>query len=150
MPPAPQIGSVNPILVMLLIPTFSGLPPLRRDGSCHWRGLYTLAEERTGLRLTPLRKIGLGLFVTVPGFGISILVELCATTRGPRSNPRDHTRRLNPRHHTRRLNPRDRTRRLKPEGPHTAFEPRGITAHMATEPEGSHTAFKTRGITHGV
>ena len=97
--PAPfaQIGSVNPILVMLLIPTFSGLPPLRRDGTCHWRGLYALAEQCTGLRLTPLRKIGLGLFVTVPGFGISILVEWCAATRAASTPDRStHTRRWAP------------------------------------------------------
>lgn len=55
-----QIGAVNPILILVFIPLFA-------------RGVYpALGRLWT---LTPLRKIGLGLFLTVPSFAITAWVE---------------------------------------------------------------------------
>jgi len=51
---ASQIPAVNPILVMLLIPTFS-------------LGIYPWAE-RLGLKVTPLRKMGTGMFLCALSF----------------------------------------------------------------------------------
>ena len=68
-----QIQAVNPILVLLLIPTFNGFP-LR--GGRRYLGLYALVERWSGVRLGPLRKIGGGLFLTVLAFAVSALAEL--------------------------------------------------------------------------
>jgi POT family proton-dependent oligopeptide transporter len=55
-----QIQVLNPVLVMLMIPLFQFLvyPAINRV-----------------FRLTPLRKIGTGLFVMVAGFGLSAVVQ---------------------------------------------------------------------------
>jgi POT family proton-dependent oligopeptide transporter len=55
-----QIQVLNPILVMVMIPLFQFLvyPALGRV-----------------IRLTPLRKIGIGLFVMTAGFGLSAIVQ---------------------------------------------------------------------------
>ena len=55
-----QIQAVNPILVMLLIPLFTYV-------------LYPAAGKL--VRLTPLRKISVGLFLTAAAFAISALIE---------------------------------------------------------------------------
>ena len=55
-----QIQSINPLLVMVLIPVFS-------------LGIYPVA--RRFVSVTPLRKIGFGFFVTVAAFLIPALVE---------------------------------------------------------------------------
>lgn len=55
-----QILAVNPLLVMLLIPFFSFL-------------IYPLLGKF--FTVTPLRKIGIGMFLTIPSFMIPALVE---------------------------------------------------------------------------
>jgi POT family proton-dependent oligopeptide transporter len=55
-----QIQVLNPILVMLMIPLFQFL-------------VYPLVGRL--VRLTPLRKIGIGLFTMAAGFGLSALVQ---------------------------------------------------------------------------
>lgn len=59
-PSAAHFQVVNPILVMLLIPLFTYV-------------LYPWAEKF--VRVTPLRKIGLGLFLAVPSFLIATWIE---------------------------------------------------------------------------
>lgn len=56
-----QIQAVNPLLVMLLIPIFT-------------YGIYPLLGKL--FEVTPLRKIGIGLFVTVLSFLISAWIQL--------------------------------------------------------------------------
>ena len=56
-----QIQVVNPFLIMILIPIFS-------------YGIYPLIEKI--YPLTPLRKIGIGFFVTVIAFVLSAKIEL--------------------------------------------------------------------------
>jgi len=55
-----QVQAINPILILLLIPVCS-------------YGLYPLVDRV--FKLTPLRKISLGLFLTVPSFLITSLIE---------------------------------------------------------------------------
>lgn len=74
-----QVQAINPVLVMLLIPAANGFPlPALCAGRCGRRfpGLYALFERCSGVRLTPLRKIGGGLFVTVGAFCVPVLIEL--------------------------------------------------------------------------
>jgi POT family proton-dependent oligopeptide transporter len=56
-----QIQAVNAILILILIPLFS-------------YGIYPFCEKF--FRLTPLRKIGIGLFLTVPSFLLPAWIEL--------------------------------------------------------------------------
>jgi POT family proton-dependent oligopeptide transporter len=56
-----QLQAVNPLLILLFVPLFSYL-------------IYP-AVDRV-FPLTPLRKIGLGMFLTVPAFAISGLIQL--------------------------------------------------------------------------
>ncbi len=56
-----QIQAANPILVMLLIPLFTYV-------------VYPTMERY--FRVTPLRKIGIGLFVTVPAFALPAWIEM--------------------------------------------------------------------------
>ncbi len=62
-----QIQAVNPIMIMLMIPVFNGVKILR------WPGLYALINHL--FTLTPLRKISIGLFLTVPAFLIPAWIE---------------------------------------------------------------------------
>jgi POT family proton-dependent oligopeptide transporter len=55
-----QIQVLNPVLVMVMIPLFQFL-------------VYPVLGRL--FRLTPLRKIGIGLFVMVAGFGLSAIVQ---------------------------------------------------------------------------
>ncbi len=55
-----QIQAANPILILIFIPLFS-------------YGLYPALEKI--VRLTPLRKIGIGLFLTVPAFLLPALAQ---------------------------------------------------------------------------
>lgn len=55
-----QLQAINPILVMLFIPLFT-------------YGVYPAVEKV--YRLTPLRKITIGLFVTAASFAVSALIE---------------------------------------------------------------------------
>lgn len=56
-----QVQAVNPILILLLIPIFAYV-------------LYPLTSKYLFV-LTPLRKIGIGLFLTVAAFSLSALIE---------------------------------------------------------------------------
>lgn len=62
-----QIQAVNPIMIMVFIPIFNGIKFLR------WPGLYNLVGRV--YTLTPLRKIAIGFFLTVPPFLISAWIE---------------------------------------------------------------------------
>ena len=63
-----QIQAINPIMIMVLIPVFNGIKFIR------WPGLYPLMNR--AFTLTPLRKIGIGFFLTVPAFLIPAWIEL--------------------------------------------------------------------------
>jgi POT family proton-dependent oligopeptide transporter len=56
-----QVQAVNPFLILVLIPTFAYV-------------VYPFMD-RTLFRMTPLRKIGIGLFVTVAAFALSGWIE---------------------------------------------------------------------------
>ncbi len=58
---ASQLSAVNPILVLVLIPLFSG-------------GLYPWLDRR-GLRVTPLRKMGAGMFLATLSFAASAVLQ---------------------------------------------------------------------------
>jgi proton-dependent oligopeptide transporter, POT family len=60
-----QLQAVNPILVMLMIPLFSYV-------------VYPLAGRV--VRVTPLRKISMGLFVSVAAFALSAVIEAWIAT----------------------------------------------------------------------
>jgi POT family proton-dependent oligopeptide transporter len=62
-----QIQSINPIMIMVFIPIFNGIKFLR------WPGLYNLLNRVW--TLTPLRKISLGFFITVPAFLVPAWIE---------------------------------------------------------------------------
>jgi POT family proton-dependent oligopeptide transporter len=62
-----QIQSINPIMIMILIPVFNGVKAIQ------WPGLYPLMNKVWPL--TPLRKIGIGFFLTVPAFLIPAWIE---------------------------------------------------------------------------
>jgi len=62
-----QIQAINPIMIMVLIPIFNGIKFIR------WPGLYPLMGRV--FKLTPLRKIGIGFFLTVPAFLIPAWIE---------------------------------------------------------------------------
>ena len=63
-----QIQAINPIMIMVLIPVFNGV---KRLG---WPGVYPLLHKVWPL--TPLRKIGIGFFLTVPAFLIPAWIEM--------------------------------------------------------------------------
>lgn len=54
---AAQIAALNPIMVMCLIPLFSFV-------------IYPAVEKIFGWKMTPIRRIGVGMFVTAASFGI--------------------------------------------------------------------------------
>lgn len=56
-----QVQAVNPVLILILIPTFA-------------YGLYPLLGKF--FKVTPLRKIGIGLFLTAAAFGMSAMIDL--------------------------------------------------------------------------
>jgi len=56
-----QIQTVNPIFILIMLPVFS-----------YW--LYPFVEK-LGVKLTPLRKIGAGLFVTAASFFIVAMIQ---------------------------------------------------------------------------
>jgi POT family proton-dependent oligopeptide transporter len=62
-----QIQSINPIMIMILIPVFNGVKAIS------WPGIYPLMNKVWPL--TPLRKIGIGFFLTVPAFLIPAWIE---------------------------------------------------------------------------
>ncbi|MFT5685836.1 MAG: POT family proton-dependent oligopeptide transporter [Myxococcota bacterium] len=62
-----QIQSINPIMIMLFIPLFNGIKSLK------WPGLYDLLNRVW--TLTPLRKIGIGFFLTVPAFLVPAWID---------------------------------------------------------------------------
>lgn len=62
-----QIQSINPVMIMIFIPVFNGVKALK------WPGLYTLLNRVW--TLTPLRKIGVGFFMTVPAFLVPAWIE---------------------------------------------------------------------------
>jgi POT family proton-dependent oligopeptide transporter len=63
-----QIQSINPIMIMVFIPIFNGVKTIG------WPGLYPLMSRVW--TLTPLRKIALGFFITVPAFIIPAWIEM--------------------------------------------------------------------------
>ena len=87
-----QVAAVNPLFVLALVPLFNGftLPwagwcrmgdrprvHLRETGTWRWvafGGLYALLEKR--VRVTPMRKLGCGLFVMVLAFSITLQIEV--------------------------------------------------------------------------
>ena len=64
-----QIQAINPIMIMLFIPLFNGFT----IKGFTWKGIYPLIE--TFVHLTPLRKISIGFFITVPAFLIPAYIE---------------------------------------------------------------------------
>ena len=64
-----QIHAINPIMIMAFIPMFNGFS----IGPVKWPGFYPLLNKV--FRLTPLRKISIGLFLTVPAFLLPALIE---------------------------------------------------------------------------
>lgn len=63
-----QIQAVNPILILTLIPVFTYI-------------VYPFAEKF--VKVTPLRKIGVGLFLTAVAFSTSALIEVSIEARAP-------------------------------------------------------------------
>jgi POT family proton-dependent oligopeptide transporter len=63
-----QIQAINPIMILILIPTFNGVKAI------NWPGIYPLMNRVW--TLTPLRKISFGFFLTVPAFLIPAWIEL--------------------------------------------------------------------------
>lgn len=66
-----QVQAVNPILILILIPIFAYV-------------LYPLTSRYLFV-LTPLRKIGIGLFLTVAAFSLSALIEQEIVTLAPQA-----------------------------------------------------------------
>ena len=66
-----QVQAVNPFLILVLIPTFSYV-------------IYP-AISKTLFEMTPLRKIGIGFFLTVAAFSISALIEQEIIERAPQA-----------------------------------------------------------------
>ena len=64
-----QIHAINPIMIMVFIPLFNGFSL----GVAKWPGFYPLLNKV--FPLTPLRKISIGLFLTVPAFLLPALIE---------------------------------------------------------------------------
>ena len=62
-----QIQSINPIMIMVFIPIFNGIKALK------WPGIYPLINRVWAL--TPLRKISIGFFLTVPAFLMPAWIE---------------------------------------------------------------------------
>jgi len=62
-----QIQSINPIMIMIFIPVFNGIKAL------NWPGIYPLISRVWAL--TPLRKISIGFFLTVPAFLMPAWIE---------------------------------------------------------------------------
>ena len=60
-----QIQAINPIMIMVFIPIFNGFGP--------FPGIYGLLNKV--FPLTALRKISIGLFLTVPAFVLPALIE---------------------------------------------------------------------------
>ena len=70
-----QIQAVNPLLILVLVPLASGgdVQVPRGGRRLRWPGLYALAARSVGV--TPLRKIGLGLYLLALAFCISLQVH---------------------------------------------------------------------------
>ena len=62
-----QIQSINPIMIMIFIPVFNGIKAI------NFPGIYGLVNRVW--TLTPLRKIGIGFFLTVPAFLLPAWIE---------------------------------------------------------------------------
>ncbi len=65
-----QIQAINPVMIMTFIPLFNGFS----IGPVRWVGLYPLLDRV--FPLTPLRKISIGLFLTVPAFVLPAMIEI--------------------------------------------------------------------------
>ncbi len=65
-----QIQAINPIMIMTFIPLFNGFS----IGPVKWIGFYPLLDKV--FPLTPLRKISIGLFLTVPAFAMPAIIEI--------------------------------------------------------------------------
>jgi POT family proton-dependent oligopeptide transporter len=65
-----QIQAINPIMIMIFIPIFNGFPI---GGGRRFSGLYAMLNSV--YKLTPLRKIAIGFFLTVPAFAIPAWIE---------------------------------------------------------------------------
>ncbi len=64
-----QIQAINPLLIMFFIPLFNGFKK-----PFGWVGIYPLINKF--FPLTPLRKIGIGFFLTVPAFLLPGWIEM--------------------------------------------------------------------------
>lgn len=67
-PSAEQIQAINPILILIFIPTFTEI-------------LYPILGSF--MKLTPLRKMAIGMFVTVIAFGLSGYAQILIDVNGP-------------------------------------------------------------------
>ena len=65
-----QIQAINPIMIMAFIPIFNGIT----WGDTKIPGVYDLISKV--FPLTPLRKISIGFFITVPAFLIPAWIEM--------------------------------------------------------------------------
>jgi len=65
-----QIQAINPIMIMAFIPIFNGIT----FGGTKIPGVYDLISKV--FPLTPLRKISIGFFITVPAFLIPAWIEM--------------------------------------------------------------------------
>ena len=68
-----QIQAINPIMIMAFIPIFNGIT----FGDTKILGVYDLISKV--FPLTPLRKISIGFFITVPAFLIPAWIEMQLT-----------------------------------------------------------------------
>ena len=66
-----QIQAINPIMIMAFIPLFNGFPI---GGGRRYPGFYGMINKV--YKLTPLRKIAIGLFLTVPAFLLPAQIEV--------------------------------------------------------------------------
>jgi len=64
-----QVQAVNPFLILVMIPLFA-------------YGIYPLVSK-TLFEMTPLRKIGIGLFLTVAAFSLSAWIEQSIVDKAP-------------------------------------------------------------------
>ena len=69
---ASQVQAVNALLILLYIPLFGGFPLPRGRA---FGGIYG-GLAACGVRLTPLRKMAAGFFLTALAFSVSTLAEV--------------------------------------------------------------------------
>jgi len=63
-----QVGAINPLLILAFIPLFTGW-----ERPFKFPGIYALVERV--VPLNPLRKVGVGFFMTAAAFSISAMIQ---------------------------------------------------------------------------